>query len=107
MSRNVGGVWSLPTVLAGIVETSAFIWVSFDIFSKDPSGTVTAGGVLQMRRGLRHRLCAMAAGRRDGRGLAQRPRPPTICKMPAAVACVILSFLKVLGSLSGAKYNAI
>ena len=58
-----------------------------------------------MRRGLRHRLCAMAAGRRDGRGLAQRPRPPTICKMLAAVACVILSFL--LGWLSVAKYNVI
>jgi hypothetical protein len=60
-SRNVGAVWSLPTVLAGSVETSAFIWVSFDIFSKDPSGIVTDGGGLQMRRGLRHRLYAMAA----------------------------------------------
>jgi hypothetical protein len=31
------------------------------LFSKDPSGTVTDGGDLQMRRGLRHRLYAMAA----------------------------------------------
>jgi len=50
------------------------------LFSKDPSGTVTDGGDLQMRRGLRHRLYAMAAGSRDGHGLAQRPRLPPFAK---------------------------